>query len=76
MAGDWVEPGAERLGLSDNAASVARMTLLQCKPFRVGLDVERLYEDVHLVALEISNVERFALEHEHGLIVHIAAARD
>ena len=43
---------------------------------------ERAHEIVHFVvfindvALEVPDVERFAFEHEHGLVVHVAAARD
>ena len=56
--------------------------LVVAQALGVVLDVERLHEVVHLVvlvhhvALEIPDVERLALEHEHGLIVHVAATRD
>ena len=56
--------------------------LLVAQPLDVVLDVQALHQVVHLVvlvhhvALEIPDVERLALEHEHGLVVHVAAARD
>ena len=56
--------------------------LLVTQALGVVLDVERLHEVIHLVvlvhdvALEVPDVERLALEDEHGLVVHVAAARD
>ncbi len=56
--------------------------LLVAQALGVVLHVERLHEVIHLVvfihhvALEIPDVERLAFEHEHRLVVHVAAARD
>ncbi len=48
----------------------------------VVLDVQRAHEVIHLVvlvndvALQVPDIERFALEGEHGLRVHVAATGD
>ena len=50
--------------------------------FDVVLDVQTAHEIVHLVvfiddvALEVPDIERLALEHEHRLVVHVAATGD
>ena len=50
--------------------------LLVTQALGIVLDVERLHQVVHHVALEIPDVERLALEHEHGLVVRVAATGD